>query len=90
VSTRWIGERNPSATFTVDTVSHATITYDPSANSDPDGDSDGTSITVNRPRSRDEARRANNGRQVQSLSSFESSAAATPQEQRHETNSDEN
>lgn len=32
--------------FRVDTVTHATLSYDPSANGDPDGDSDGTTITV--------------------------------------------
>lgn len=31
------------------TISHATLTYDATANSDPDGDSDGTTIRVNRP-----------------------------------------
>jgi PKD repeat protein len=35
-----------SVTFTVDTVSHATFTYQASDNHDPDGDSDGTSIVV--------------------------------------------
>jgi hypothetical protein len=37
-----------SATFTVSGVAHWTLTYEPSRNSDPDGDSDGTSITVRR------------------------------------------
>lgn len=35
-----------SATFTINTVTHSTTTYNPAANHDPDGDSDGTSITV--------------------------------------------
>jgi hypothetical protein len=35
-----------SVTFTVDTVSHATLAYGPGDNDDPDGDSDGTSIVV--------------------------------------------
>jgi hypothetical protein len=38
-----------SVTFTVTNVIHATLPYNPSANSDPDGDSNGTTITVNRP-----------------------------------------
>jgi hypothetical protein len=38
-----------SVTFTVSHISHATLTYDAAYNSDPDSDSDGTSITVNRP-----------------------------------------
>lgn len=41
-------KRNGSATFTVDSVSHSSLTYDSSANHDPDGDSNGTSITVNK------------------------------------------
>jgi hypothetical protein len=38
-----------SVTFTVDNVTHASYTYDPGANHDPDGDSNGTSITVASP-----------------------------------------
>jgi subtilisin family serine protease len=38
-----------SVVFTVEDVSHATMTYDPSANGDPDGDSDGTTITIVQP-----------------------------------------
>jgi hypothetical protein len=30
-------------------VTHATYTYQPSSNHDPDGDSNGTVITVNKP-----------------------------------------
>ena len=33
-------------TFTVVGVSHASLTYNPAANADPDGDSDGTAITI--------------------------------------------
>jgi serine protease len=36
-------------TFTVTNVSHQTLTYRPEENQDPDGDSDGTSLTVCRP-----------------------------------------
>jgi hypothetical protein len=36
-------------TFTVDNVTHATFTYQGADNHDPDGDSDGTAITVNKP-----------------------------------------
>ena len=36
-------------TFVVDDVSHATYAYEPAANTDSDGDSDGTAITVNSP-----------------------------------------
>jgi hypothetical protein len=35
--------------FTVDSVIHDTLTYEPADNSDPEGDSDGTTIIVNRP-----------------------------------------
>src|ERR1051325_5896068 len=38
-----------SVTFTVTNVTMTNGTYDPSANGDPDGDSNGTSITVRRP-----------------------------------------
>ena len=37
-----------SVTFTVDRVRHRSMPYDPSANSDPDGDSDGTTIVLSR------------------------------------------
>lgn len=39
----------PTITFTVTTVSHATLNYIATANSDADGDSDGTRITIARP-----------------------------------------
>ncbi len=35
--------------FTVTGITHATLTYDPAANSDPDGDSNGTVIRIKRP-----------------------------------------
>lgn len=38
-----------SVTFTVTDVTHATLTYSPGDNDDPDGDSDGTSITATGP-----------------------------------------
>ncbi|HEX6302634.1 MAG TPA: hypothetical protein VFZ76_00480, partial [Anaerolineales bacterium] len=37
-----------SVIFTVNDVQPSEGTYDPAANSDPDGDSDGTQITVSR------------------------------------------
>ena len=43
-----IRKRNKTVTFQVDRITHATHTYDPTANTDPDGDSDGTRITVRR------------------------------------------
>ena len=49
VSVSGIHKRNSTVTFTVDNVTHDTLTYDSSANTDPDGDSDGTSITVAKP-----------------------------------------
>ncbi len=49
VSQSGIGKRNASVTFTVDGVSHSTLTYQSADNHDPDGDSGGTSITVNKP-----------------------------------------
>jgi hypothetical protein len=38
-----------SVTLTVEDVTHPTLAYDAAANADPDGDSDGTAITVNKP-----------------------------------------
>jgi hypothetical protein len=38
-----------SLTFTVTGISHATFVYDAADNADPDGDSDGTTITINKP-----------------------------------------
>ena len=38
-----------SVTFTVDSVTAAGYSYAPAANHDPDGDSDGASITVSSP-----------------------------------------
>ena len=49
VSVSGIRKRTGSVTFTVDNVSHSTLTYDATANHDPDGDSNGTTITVNKP-----------------------------------------
>ena len=49
MSSAKLRSRTSSVTFTVDDVTHATLTYDPADNHDPDGDSDGTSITINRP-----------------------------------------
>jgi len=36
-------------TFTVGNVTHATLTYNSAQNHDPDGDSNGTLITLSRP-----------------------------------------
>lgn len=44
-----ISKNVASVTWTVNSVTHATLTYDSSANTDPDGDSNGTSITVSKP-----------------------------------------
>ena len=49
VTTGAINSKTSSATFTVNTVSHATLTYQSAANHDPDGDSNGTQITVYKP-----------------------------------------
>ena len=38
-----------SVTFAVESVAHASFSYQPTDNADPDGDSDGTSITVCKP-----------------------------------------
>ena len=38
-----------SVTFAVTSISHASYTYEPATNHDPDGDSNGTSITIAAP-----------------------------------------
>jgi hypothetical protein len=43
-----IPNQNGIVTFTVSSVTHATLTYDSGSNHDPDGDSNGTAITVAR------------------------------------------
>lgn len=49
VSISGIAKRNSSVTFTVSSVTHSSLTYDSSANHDPDGDSNGTRIVVPKP-----------------------------------------
>lgn len=44
-----IRKNKGSVTLTVSDVTHATLTYQSAANADPDGDSNGTTITVNKP-----------------------------------------
>gem|GEM_PF-4282762 len=44
-----LGVKTASATFTVTGIAHTTLGYAASDNTDPDGDSDGTSITVAQP-----------------------------------------
>ncbi len=44
-----INGRRARTVFTVTDVAHASLSYDPLSNTDPDGDSDGTTITVFRP-----------------------------------------
>ncbi|HUF95752.1 MAG TPA: S8 family serine peptidase [Acidimicrobiia bacterium] len=49
VSSGGIHKRNSSTTWSVTGISHGSLTYDFTANTDADGDSDGTSITVLKP-----------------------------------------
>jgi serine protease AprX len=49
LTTGSIFKNDLSATFTAGDVTHASLAYESADNADPDGDSDGTSITVNRP-----------------------------------------
>jgi len=49
ITTGNISTRSASATFTVASISHPSRTYAPGANHDPDGDSNGTAISVARP-----------------------------------------
>ena len=41
--------RRKSITFTVNSITHTSLTYDPGSNTDPDSDSNGRVITVSRP-----------------------------------------
>ena len=49
VSHSSISKGRKSVSFTVDDVTHATLVFDPTANVDPDGDSNGTAIMVQKP-----------------------------------------
>jgi hypothetical protein len=49
ISSGQIRNRNNNATFTVSNISHWQLSYSPSDNSDPDGDSNGTRIVVLKP-----------------------------------------
>ncbi len=49
ISTGFISKRSKSVTLSVTGITHASLNYDPGANTDPDGDSDGTTITLNIP-----------------------------------------
>ncbi len=49
VASRKIRKNKSSVTFTVSNISHAILSYDAAANSDPDGDSNGSAITVLKP-----------------------------------------
>ena len=49
VSKSGISKNIASVTFTVGNVTHATLTYKAADNQDPDGDSNGTSIALNKP-----------------------------------------
>jgi hypothetical protein len=44
-----IRNNQPNVTFTINNVTHVTLTYNQSANHDPDGDSNGMTITVSKP-----------------------------------------
>ena len=49
ISSGTMNAKKASATLSVSSVSHASYSYNSTANHDPDGDSDGTSITVKKP-----------------------------------------
>jgi serine protease AprX len=49
LATNAISVKNATATFSVSDVTHTSFAYEPASNTDPDGDSDGTVITVNQP-----------------------------------------
>ncbi len=47
--TSYLKKRNKSVTFAVDNVAIPLLQYQPAENHDPDGDSDGTTITIVKP-----------------------------------------
>jgi hypothetical protein len=49
VSSGFVSTSQATNSFTVTSLSHPTLAYDPAANHDPDGDSDGTTISVLKP-----------------------------------------
>jgi hypothetical protein len=49
VSTGPIPSPKTTVTLTINNITHATLSYDPTANHDPDGDSNGTVIAVSKP-----------------------------------------
>jgi hypothetical protein len=49
VSSASLPKKTSSVTWSVTNVTHAWLSYQPSSNHDPDGDSNGTSITVSKP-----------------------------------------
>jgi hypothetical protein len=49
VTVKRIPGQAASVTFTVNGISHGTLAYAPGDNADPDGDSNGTVITVAKP-----------------------------------------
>ncbi|MBW3626391.1 MAG: N-acetylmuramoyl-L-alanine amidase [Actinobacteria bacterium] len=49
VASQRVRKSTDALTFQVDAVTHAALSYEPGANTDPDGDSDGTTITVKKP-----------------------------------------
>jgi extracellular elastinolytic metalloproteinase len=48
VAVSGIPKRTKDVTFSVSNITHATLSYNPAANTDPDGDSNGTTIVVSR------------------------------------------
>jgi hypothetical protein len=44
-----IGKASPTASLTITSITHPTLTYSSAANHDPDADSNGTTITINKP-----------------------------------------
>ena len=49
VTKKGLGAKTTSVTFTVTNLTHATMSYTPTSNHDPDGDSDGSLITIPKP-----------------------------------------
>jgi len=49
LTTGLISKKSSSVTFTISSVARSGLSYESAANHDPDGDSNGTNITVTKP-----------------------------------------
>ncbi|HUG68295.1 MAG TPA: S8 family serine peptidase [Pirellulaceae bacterium] len=72
-------EGSSSVTFTVTEVTHSSLTYDGSKNHDPDGDSNGTTITISLPSNEQASNSSGDGSNSTSLASDQPAQRQTSQ-----------